>query len=90
MTQTRSDAVLPDAPDFVIERLRSGEVLRMELRPTGRSYWFEAPFQIVSAATVDAVCQQIDLDAERHDLFGLLENSQTWVLGVPRPILSGV
>ncbi|PTW53557.1 hypothetical protein C8N35_11612 [Breoghania corrubedonensis] len=90
MTQSCSDTLLPDEPDFIINRLRGGDILRMELLPTGRSYWFEAPFQIVSAATVDAVCQEVDLYAEHDDLFGLLENSQTWALGSVRSILSGI
>lgn len=61
----------------IIERLRRGDVLHMQLSGGKRLYWFEAPYQPVSESAFLWAEHELQLVEAGDCLFGTRFNSQS-------------
>lgn len=68
-------------PQQVADRLAAGDKIHMQLGEAGRRmWWFDSPHAVVSDKTMQAV-QRAGAVVEAGDsLFGLPQNSQTWLV----------
>lgn len=64
----------------VKDRLERGDVLRMQIRDGRREWWFECPYQSVNDDAVNDYLLKARLVECGDSLFGMRNNSQTWML----------
>lgn len=69
-------------PLKITDRLKRGDVLRMQIHNGERFFWFENPYQKVTPHAFDKANLELSIVESGDSLFGLRNNSQTWMAAI--------
>lgn len=69
-------------PLKITDRLKRGDVLRMQILNGERFFWFENPYQKVSPNAFAKANHEMSIVETGDSLFGLRNNSQTWMAAI--------